>query len=208
VVKTPVSYKTSNGLLNRKALEHTVAVLKRGGVIVLPTKTVYGVGVALHVEGAIEKLFKLKSRDRDKPIARFVPDINTLTAEGADIDDCVRRLAERFWPGPLTLVVRHGSEWTGYRIPEHPAALQVLQAAGCTLAVTSANRSGYPAARDAEEAREQLGDAVDVYIDAGPAEGGIPSTVVRVLHSGVDILRKGAILEREILVTAGLVNDA
>ena len=181
-------------------LSAALAVLRSGGVIVLPTDTVYGVGVSVSAPGAIETLFELKSRPADKPIPVLGADVAALR-QVVDFDDRAGKIGERFWPGPLTLVLPRaagfsvdlggeGAEGVAVRIPAHELALELLRAAG-PLAVTSANPSGETPATTIEEARAYLGAGVGAYLDGGVCDGA-PSSVVSLLD-GIEMLREGPI---------------
>lgn len=171
--------------------------------MIIPTDTVYGVAAHPGVPGATARLFAAKSRDESKPIPLLVTDISRAVAMGAVVTDADVRMAASFWPGPLTIVlaVRGGSETgavdmgdsEGFRVPDSRIALALLAEVGGCLRVTSANLSGKPEAMTAAEAVEALGGSVGVVLDAGPAPGGVPSTVVRMSGGDLAILREGAI---------------
>lgn len=161
--------------------------VKSGDCVVLPTDTVYGIGADAFSATAVQGLLDAKGRGRDMPPPVLIADPAVLMAMGRDIPDAAKKLAERFWPGPLTLILFAQSslrmdlgETDGtiaVRVPDHDIARQLLRATG-PLAVSSANRSGKPAATSAAEAMEQLGDRVAVYLDAGTTHGAVPSTIV------------------------------
>jgi L-threonylcarbamoyladenylate synthase len=181
-----------------------VDVLRAGGVVALPTDTVYGIGVALDAEGGIERLFAAKRRPPDKGIMLLLDD----AAQAADIGvmtPAAQVLAEACWPGGLTVIVPQrpdvalpaaltgGAPTIGLRAPDHDAPRALARAVG-PLPVTSANVSGLPEASDAAGILEQLGDAVELVLDGGPAHGGPASTVVDCTTEGiVRMLRAGAV---------------
>ena len=182
-----------------------VAELEAGRAIVLPTDTVYGVGVMPGVPGAIEGLFGIKQRSREKPIPVLASSLPALSGIVSFTQPALR-LADRFWPGPLTLVLPRApgftarlsdpdSETVAVRVPRHPVAADVLGLTG-PLAVTSANLSGQEPATSVAEARAALGAEVRVFVDGGVCAG-TPSTIVS-CESGVTILREGAITSAEI----------
>ena len=166
--------------------------------MILPTETVYGIAADPRAPGAVERLFEAKGRGRDKPIPLLADHERRLRDHGAVMSDTARRLAKRFWPGPLTLVLPAGDSFEGFRIPDHRVTLAVLKAARGTLRVTSANRSGAPDAHTVEEALEALGPSAAVALDAGPSPLGAPSTVVRVRGRDIEVLREGALSSRQI----------
>ena len=159
-----------------------------------------------HAEAPLRKLYAAKGRPPDKPIPLMVADVAMVADEGAALTPLAEALAQRFWPGALTLVLDTPAGTVGFRVPDFAATRAVLLAVGGPLAVTSANRSGEPPARRVEEAVEALGPAVVLALDAGPVPGGIASTVVRVFEDRLAILRKGAISESAIRsATAGIL---
>ena len=194
-----------------------VEVLRSGGLVALPTDTVYGIAVALDVPGGIERLFAAKRRPPDKAIMLLLADI-AQAGEIGRMTAAAAALATACWPGGLTVVVPQrtdvtlpeeltgGARTIGLRVPDHPAPRALAAGVG-PLPTTSANISGLPEARTAAAILEQLGDAVDLVLDGGEAHGGPPSTVVDCSAEQARILRVGAIpSERivEILDAAGL----
>jgi L-threonylcarbamoyladenylate synthase len=183
-------------------------VLRDGGIVALPTDTVYGIGVALDAPRGIDRLFEAKRRPADRAIMLLLDSADQARAVGA-WPASAARLAEAFWPGGLTVVVDQlpdvglppeltgGLLTIGLRMPDH-ACPRALAAAVGPLPVTSANLSGLPPARDAREIAEQLGEAVDCIVDGGPAHGGPASTVVDCTVDPVRILRVGAISEEAV----------
>ena len=194
-----------------------VEVLRSGGIVALPTDTVYGIAVDLGVSGGIERLFAAKHRPPDRAIVLLLADAGQAPAIGI-IGRAAAVLAAEFWPGGLTLVVPRradvalpevltgGAPTIGLRVPDHPAPRALAAAVG-PLPTTSANRSGEPEGRDAAEILAELGDAIDLVLDGGPAAGGPPSTVVDCTSERPRILRLGAIERRAmiaVLAAAGL----
>jgi L-threonylcarbamoyladenylate synthase len=180
------------------------AVIRAGGLIVLPTDTVYGVAADLWQPDAVAALYAAKRRppDRAIPILLSVGDEIDQVAER--VPEAARRLAAAFWPGPLTVVVPKrptvpdivsSLPTVGVRVPDHDAARAAIRACGGALAVTSANLSDQPSALTAEEAASALGAAVGLVLDGGPAPGGTPSTVVDATGDTLTILRPGPIDE-------------
>jgi L-threonylcarbamoyladenylate synthase len=195
-------------------------VLRAGGVVALPTDTVYGIGVALATPGGIERLFAAKRRPPDKGIMLLLDDAAQAARIGR-MTPAAAALATACWPGGLTVVVLQrpdiplpavltgGASTIGLRAPDHDAPRALARAVG-PLPVTSANVSGLPEASDAAAIVEQLGAAVDLVLDGGPAHGGPASTVVDCTDERPTILRQGAVpLERVIAVleAAGVAHD-
>jgi L-threonylcarbamoyladenylate synthase len=194
-------------------------VLAAGGLVAFPTDTVYGIAVSLETPGGIERLFAAKQRPPDKAIALLIADV-AQAADLGELDDTAKALAGAFWPGGLTLLIPLRTDrWlpaglmgdpaiahpkVGLRVPDHDAPRALARAVGPT---TSANRSGQPEARDADELVTQLGVSLDLILDGGPAGGGPASTVVDTTAEPARILRAGAISTDEIdrcLTSVGL----
>jgi len=185
------------------AVDEAARVLREGGLVVFPTDTVYGVGAAVDRPDAVARLYVAKGRPLDRPIPVLIADLDQLERLARDVNDAVLRLARRFWPGALTIVVP-AQPWlpveivrdtgaVGLRMPDHPVALAIIRAAGGAVATTSANRSGEREACTVEEAVAALGETVDLYVDGGRTPGGIPSTVVALQDGEIRILRRGAL---------------
>lgn len=195
-------YATSEPDSRRLGLDAAASAVRRGDLVVLPTDTAYGVGTDAFNPPAIAKLLAAKGRGRDFPLPVLVGSPSTLDGLTYAVSGPARRLVEAFWPGALTVVVRHAPSlaWdlgdaegkVALRMPLHPVALELLRATG-PLAVTSANVSGSPVPVSAAEAQDQLGDAVAVYLDAGPSQAGLPSTIVDASGETPYLLRPGAI---------------
>jgi len=184
------------------AIDEAVNVLARGALVVLPTDTVYGIGADAFAPAAVAALLAAKGRGRQMPPPVLVPVVATVDGLCAQVPEAARRLMVAFWPGALTIICRAQPSlaWdlgdTGgtvaVRMPDHPAALALLRRTG-PLAVSSANRTGGPAAMTAEEARDQLGDAVALYLDGGRAAGGVASTIVDATGARLRVVRAGAL---------------
>ncbi len=184
-----------------------VDALKRGELAVLPTDTVYGVAADAFNPIAVGRLLEAKGRGRDMPTPVLVPSARTLEGLCDTVPQAARDLVEAFWPGALTLVLTHAATlaWdlgdtrgtVAVRMPLDRVALAVLEKTG-PLAVSSANRSGLPPAVEAAEAERQLGSAVDVYLDGGPAGDPVPSTIVDLTGAVPKVLRNGALSLEEL----------
>ena len=189
--------------------EAAIQVLRDGGVVAVPTDTVYGIAVALDTLGGIERLFAAKQRPPDKAIALLLADVEQASAIG-DLTPAATALARAFWPGGLTLVVPRRADvplpaaltggalapgavsTVGLRVPAHDAPRALARALG-PLPTTSANRSGEPELGDADAIEAELGSALDLILDGGPALGGPASTVVDCTGDAPVIRRAGAI---------------
>jgi L-threonylcarbamoyladenylate synthase len=179
------------------------SAIRRGELVVMPTDTVYGVAADAFNPAAVNLLLAVKGRGRDMPVPVLVASRQMADAVVEALSEPGRALADAFWPGALTLVVRHTPHlaWdlgetrgtVAVRVPDHPLALSLLEQTG-PLAVSSANRSGSPAPLAAMAARLQLGSAVAVYLDAGPAPAAAqPSSIVDLTAEQPRLLRAGAL---------------
>ncbi len=180
-----------------------IEVLRLGGVVAIPTDTVYGIAVALDTPDGIERLFRVKRRPPDKSIALLLADADQAGTLGV-VTPASAVLGAAWWPGGLTLVLARkpgvalpkaltgGATTIGVRVPDHPAPRALAEALG-PLPTTSANVSGQPEARDASEILALLGDAIDLVLDGGEAHGGPASTVVDASGKQLRVLRVGAI---------------
>ncbi len=186
------------------SLPRAVACLRAGGLVAFPTDTVYGLAADVRNAAAIERLFSVKGRDFNKAIAVLVGSLDDLPFVfdmSAGLPDALMRLAERFWPGALTLVAGRAANLPailspqptlGVRMPNHAWVRQLLRDTG-PLATTSANLSGAANPLSAEDVLDQLAERIDLLVDGGPSSVGLPSTVVDCTGQGVKILRQGAI---------------
>ena len=169
-----------------EGLEDAARVLNAGGVVVIPTDTVYGLAAHPSFPEAVERLYTIKGREAKKPIALLAADETAVREFGYAVPETLAK----HWPGALTVVV--GSE--GFRVPDHDWTRELLRRCGGVLRVTSANLSGQRAATDAPQALADVGLSADLVVDDGISPGGVPSTVVRVKNDGShEILRAGAI---------------
>lgn len=175
-----------------KPIEEARRVLASGGLVIVPTETVYGIACNPGVSGAMGRLIAVKGRDGDKPVARLAADPDQVIKTAKHWNAGLQALADAYWPGPLTIVLETDEGWLGYRIPDHPVPLALAQACGCSLALTSANLSGEPDTKTAKEAMESV--EADLVLDSGrSAEKAIPSTVVKVDGENIECLREGCL---------------
>ena len=195
-------YPTGTEDEREAAIEAASLAVQRGHLVVLPTDTVYGIGADAFDPAAVRSLLAAKGRGREMPPPVLISAATTVDALAVRIPGYARALIDAFWPGPLTLVChQQGSlQWdlgdtrgtVAVRMPDHEIAREVLERTG-PLAVSSANRTGMPAATDADQAEQMLGEEVDVIIDAGDSPGGEASTIVDVTGSQGRVLRRGAL---------------
>ena len=189
-----------------KALELTLAALRAGELVVIPTDTVYGIAARPWEPKALRRIYDVKGRDSSKAIPLLVGLSTQLAQVTSDVPPCASALIKAYWPGPLTVILPKAASLppeispfptVGVRMPAEGFALKLLRAAG-PLAVTSANLSGNPPALTAAEAAKQIGDAVALIVDGGRATGGIASTVIDCTVTPPRILRPGPISEAQI----------
>lgn len=178
-----------------ETLDAAAALLNRGGVVVIPTDTVYGLAAHPAFPAAVERLYTIKGREAKKPIALLASDVASVVRFlGTDLASSAAELAARGWPGALTLVLpKSGTEeFEGVRIPDHAWTRRLLAKCGGVLRVTSANLSGQRPATDAPQALADVGLDADLVVDDGVSPGGVPSAVIKVLPTGeTQILRPG-----------------
>jgi L-threonylcarbamoyladenylate synthase len=184
-----------------------VRILKTGGVVIIPTDTVYGLAVSAFDRSAQKKIYRLKGRSYRKPLIIMPPDIRSAETL-CTISDDARRLMQKFWPGPLTLIlpttalgqmVMGGRKDAGVRIPDHPAVLSLLAGCGFPIVTTSANPSTQPGAVNASAAKNYFFGKVDFIIDAGPTRSGSSSTVLDMTHFPYTVVREGCLPSKTLL---------
>ena len=201
----------------RAVIEDAGAVVRSGGLVAFPTETVYGLGANALDAAAVGRIYDAKGRPAINPLIVHVADIAMARRYAAEWNDLAETLAREFWPGPLTLVVRKspdipdlvtaGGATVGLRMPSHPVALALIEAAGVPIAAPSANRSNQISPTSADHVQRGLGDRVDVLVDGGPTSVGIESTVVDVTGENPRVLRPGMITPEQIARAAGRTVD-
>ncbi|HEX2912021.1 MAG TPA: L-threonylcarbamoyladenylate synthase [Chloroflexia bacterium] len=205
-VKTRILTSDTNNALSLLAQE-----LKEGRIAAFPTDTVYGMGCQAFNAEAVERLYSIKQRSRNKPIPILVTGPEQLALVTSEVTPLAERLIERFWPGALTLILRRhpdlpdaicaGGDTVAVRMPGHVMTLALIQEVGSPLATTSANISGRQSPLDAQQALFNLNGRIDVVLDAGPCPGGVDSTVV-------DATGEKAVVLRETAIPARLIREA
>jgi L-threonylcarbamoyladenylate synthase len=181
--------------------------------VAFPTETVYGLGADAFNPQAVARVFEVKARPAFDPLIVHLPAAVALTRASAADDPRIAHLARRFWPGPLTLVVRRrpevpdlvtaGLETVGVRVPDHPAALALIRAAGTPLAAPSANPFGYVSPTRAEHVLAQLGDRIDLVLDGGPCRVGLESTILSLAADPPVLLRPGGVTREDLEAALG-----
>lgn len=189
------------------AVDEAAEVLNRGGVVIIPTDTVYGLAASAFDRAAQKKIYRLKGRAYRKPLIIMPPDIRSAESLCV-ISEEARRLMTKFWPGPLTLIVpttplgqmvMGGRKDAGLRIPDHPLVLRLLAACHVPLVTTSANPSSLPSAASASAAKNYFFGKVDLIIDGGPCGGQAPSTVLDLTHFPYTVVREGCLPSKTLL---------
>jgi L-threonylcarbamoyladenylate synthase len=211
-----VRYDCRSAQTRTDGIEAAVTAARAGELIVLPTDTVYGIGADAFTPAAVTTMLAAKGRGRNMPPPVLVGTARAASALVDDLGAFGQQLIDEFWPGALTLVFRANPTllWdlgdtrgtVALRMPLHPVALEVLKQTG-PLAVSSANRTGQPAATSVDAAQEQLGESVSVYLDGGPCAEGIPSTIVDLTGVIPKLLRAGAISVDRLRSVASVIAD-
>ncbi|MFE2153739.1 L-threonylcarbamoyladenylate synthase [Streptomyces lavendulae] len=194
-------------------IEAAAGVLRAGGLVALPTETVYGLGANAEDAAAIARTFQVKGRPPTHPLIVHIGGAEQLDDWVRDVPDTARLLAEHFWPGPLTLVLRRGPrvpleatgglETVAVRVPDHPVALALLSAFGGGVTAPSANRFGSVSPTTADHVRAELGDAVDFVLDGGSCQVGVESTIVDATGDTPAILRPGGVTREDLEAVLG-----
>jgi L-threonylcarbamoyladenylate synthase len=189
-------------------IEEAARILRNGGLVAFPTETVYGLGADASNASAVRKVFAVKGRPADHPVIVHVAEASELKHWAAEVPRAAWILAEKFWPGPLTLVLRRaphvsdlvtgGQDTVAIRVPSHPVARRLLKAFGGGVVAPSANKFGRVSPTTAEHVRAELGDAVDLVLDGGACTVGIESTIVDLTREPPAILRPGHISAAQI----------
>jgi len=201
-------------LVSDQDIEHAVAVLRSGGLVAFPTETVYGLGADASNAEAVAKIFAVKDRPASHPLIVHLPDAVQVANWARDVPEAARKLARRFWPGPLTLILRRaqavsdavtgGQDTVALRVPSHPVALQLLGRFGGGIAAPSANRHGRVSATTAEHVRHEFGEAIECVLDGGETDVGIESTIVDLSGQTPMLLRPGWIGPAELEEVLGV----
>jgi L-threonylcarbamoyladenylate synthase len=199
-------------------IEKAVSLLNAGELVAFPTETVYGLGADASNPAAVARIFVAKGRPTTHPLIVHVSGLDAARAWASEVPEPARRLAEAFWPGPLTLVlpkaarvpdaVTGGQASVALRSPAHPVARALLAAFGRGIAAPSANRYGRISPTRASDVQEELGGRVAMVLDGGDCEVGLESTIVACLHGRVTLLRPGSISRSQVADVVGRVDDA
>ena len=188
---------------DKESIAQAADILRRGGLLAIPTETVYGLGADGLDETAVLHIFEAKGRPQDNPLILHIPDASWLTRYCEDVPDAAYKLAERFWPGPLTMILKKkpcvplrttgGLETVGMRCPDHAVTRAIIEASGVPVAAPSANTSGRPSCTTAEHVREDMWGKIDGIVDGGPCEVGVESTIIDLTVTPPQLLRPGGL---------------
>ena len=195
-------------MVTEQEIENAALVLRQGGLVAFPTETVYGLGADASNPAALKKIFAAKGRPADHPLIVHIADVSELKNWVSEVPRAAWLLAEKFWPGPLTMVLKRaphindlvsgGQNSIGLRVPAHPVAQRLLRAFGGGIAAPSANKFGRLSPTAAEHVRQELGNAVELVLDGGDCEVGIESTIVDLTRQAPAILRPGRISAQQV----------
>ncbi len=209
-------YSNQKEKLNIKEIEEAAEEIKKGNLVLFPTETVYGIGANALDEKAVKRIFEAKGRAGDNPLIVHVSNIKMVEEIVKDISDVERKLINKFWPGPLTIIFNRKSkevipnvvtanlDTVGVRMPNNEIAIELIEKAKVPIAAPSANISGKPSGTNIEDIIEELQDKVDYILDGGFTDIGLESTVIRVIGDEINILRPGKITKEEL---EEVVND-
>lgn len=188
---------------DKNAVAEAAAILRRGGLLGIPTETVYGLGADALNEDAVRRIFEAKGRPQDNPLIIHVPSADWLARYCRDVPDAAYQLAARFWPGPLTMILSRrdivplrttgGLETVGVRCPDHPVTLAIIEAAGVPIAAPSGNTSGRPSPTTAGHMMEDMLGKIEGIVDGGPCTVGVESTILDLTVQPPRLLRPGGL---------------
>lgn len=203
-------YSNQKENINEIELQEAAEQIKNGNLVLFPTETVYGIGAKATDAKAVQKIFKAKGRASDNPLIVHVASMQMVENISMQITDLERKIMEKFWPGPLTIILKRKGEeiipnevtanldTVGVRMPSHPIAKMLIQKAGVPIAAPSANVSGKPSGTVIEDIIEELQEKVDYILDGGTSDIGLESTVIKVVGSKIIILRPGKITKEQL----------
>jgi L-threonylcarbamoyladenylate synthase len=205
--------QTSSGETQRSEIAKAAAILRSGGLVAFPTETVYGLGADADNETAVRSIFAAKGRPADHPVIVHLAELKDAADWAADFPQPARRLAEKYWPGPLTLILKRsprakdvvtgGLSTVGLRVPSHPVAQALLREFGGAIAAPSANRFGRVSPTRVQHVRAEFGDVLPLILDGGKCEVGLESTIVDFSAGEPVILRPGAITQEQVESVCG-----
>ena len=203
-----MNYIDMKNEIKYEQLKKPAQIIKQGGIVVFPTETVYGIGTNGLNKEAIEKLYKIKQREHNKPISLLVSNIDMIKSLTTEISEQEYKLIEKFFPGPLTIILKKrkiipdiltsNTNFVGIIMPDDPIAIKLIEYAKVPLATTSANISTHPSETNIQNIMTNFGNTVNYYIDGGTSKIGLGSTVIKIENNKPQILRQGSITKQQI----------
>ena len=203
-------------LLTEKELDQAAAILREGGLVGIPTETVYGLGANGLDENAVKNIFAAKGRPQDNPLILHIPDVSWLERYCKDIPLTAYKLAQAYWPGPMTMILSHkelvpnavtaGLDTVGMRCPAHKLCRDIIAAAGVPVAAPSGNTSGRPSPTTAQHMLEDMDGKIEAIVDGGPCAVGIESTIIDLTCNPPRLLRPGGITLEQLRAVLGEVD--
>lgn len=191
-----------------ESVAYAARILREDGVVAIPTETVYGLAANALSDAAVKKIFEAKGRPQDNPLISHISSLDMLPLIASDVPDAARRLAEAFWPGPLTMILPRGGRvadsvcaglgTAAVRMPSHPAARAVIEACGFPLAAPSANLSGSPSPTTAADVLADMNGRIPLILDGGASDVGVESTVVSLTGAAPMLLRPGRVTKEQL----------
>lgn len=189
-------------------IQKAAGIIAAGGLVIYPTRNLYGLGADAQNPGAVRRVFDIKKRKPDNPVSILIPDRQALDTYAEHVSHAAGKIMDRFWPGGITLVfsakpglpemLTAGTRTVGIRLPEHPVAAALAKAAGRAITATSANLSGQPGAGRVKDISRSVTKAVDLVLDAGTLEPGTGSTILDVTCDPPEIIRQGPVKEEDL----------
>jgi len=199
-------FNLTGGREDAERIREAAEALRGGKLVVFPTETVYGIGCDASNRGAVERIYAVKGRPENKPLALYLSSVSELGRYVETVPAVAAKLIKCFWPGPLTLLLARsgGGDRVGFRIPDEESALALIRESGCAIAGTSANRSGAPCPVSGDEAVRAMRGLADIVLKSGRTRYARESTIVDLGASGPVIVREGVIGREEIEAVAGV----
>ena len=199
-MKETLIFKIDPERIDKKIILYGARIIRAGGLVAFPTETVYGLAANLLNKDAVKDLYRVKRRARNKPIAVHIAGPGIIRKMGCRITKDAAALIKKFWPGPLTVILKSKKGANiGFRMPAHNAALALIKKSGVPVVAPSANLSGHASAKSADDVLRQLKGKIDVILDGGRTKIGVESTVIDLTKRPPKFLREGAIKRKDIL---------
>ncbi len=203
-LREAVVLKIDSKTPDKKAISRAAKIIRDGGLVAFPTETVYGLAANLLNKRTVIRLYRIKSRPRNKPFTVHISSVRTIKKMSCEIPEAAKSLIKKFWPGPLTVILKSArGKKIGFRMPANRVALELIKNSRVPVVAPSANISGAPAPKSAGGVLKDLKGEIDLVLDSGPTDLGIESTVVDLTTVPAKIMRQGAIKAEEIFKVLG-----